>query len=100
MNLIDILNKNTSEKGSWNIEYNGHKASYEDVEGFVKNFFRTDGEELAEFLDSDDFGKMVCNNTIYELHWYKETPVGSYKILTYSIERLCEIVMEIIDDRN
>lgn len=89
MKIFDLLNKYTSETGSWSIEYNDHKITYSiPTEHYIAS---EDDNELDEIDTKQD---------IYRLYWFNDNPVGHYCILANSIEELEEKIVNIIRNEN
>jgi hypothetical protein len=66
------------------ITVNEHRDYYETVEQHFKS--NPIKEEDLEDIESDFYEKMKELNTIVELQYYPDTPVGFYKIYHYDIE--------------
>ena len=51
-------------------------------------------ETIEEHYDCDDFvspeelKKAIAEDSVWILHWYPDTPIGSYSILASSLEAL------------
>jgi len=82
--LFELLEKHTSEKGSFTLMYNDFKTSY-----------RTAKEEYEEY-DEEDLEGVDLNKDIYYLVWFKDTPVGSYDILGNNLKQILKKVNTII----
>lgn len=67
---------------------NQHRDYYETVEQYFKSNPIT--EEDLEDIDKDIYEKMKELNTIIELQFYPDTPIGSYKIYHYDLEMVIE----------
>ena len=67
------------------ITVNGHRDYYETVE----QYFEEDPmmEKDFEDIEANVYEKMKELNTIVELQYYPDTPVGFYKIYHYDIEK-------------
>ena len=71
-------------KGSMILTVDGHKAVYESVEDYLKGF----GEEHTSFSSDEEKRLAIETDTIWELQWYPDTPVGFYCIGAASPEAL------------
>ena len=72
--LLELLQNNTSDKGSFFIEYCSNRDSYFTVEEYInENISR--GYVEDDFLNCDYIKKAIKNDIIIELKWYKNTPV-------------------------
>jgi len=90
---LKFLIENTEEHGSFNIEYNPHKANCEtaqDHEEYIwgedrcKTHFETP-EKMAEAFEA---------NTLAILHWYRRSSVGFSLYAAPTMEDLVRWVME------
>jgi hypothetical protein len=62
------------------LSVNKHRDYHETVEQyFIKN-------KYLEDVDKDVFEKMKELNTIIELHYYPDTPIGFYNIFHYDLQ--------------
>lgn len=81
-------------KGSVHILVNEHKDSYVTVEQhFNSNPIL---EEYIEDIDADVFEKMKQLDTMIELHFYPDSPVGFYKIYHYDLSLAIDKAFEIL----
>jgi hypothetical protein len=85
--LFKLLKENTSEKGSYSLDFNQHKTYYETPEQYYS-------DELNELENKD----LDLSKDIYCLCWYKKTPVGSYTILANSLEDIYKRVLGIMKE--
>ena len=88
MKLFELLEKHTSEKGSYTISFNDHKSVYQKPQDYYFPFMEED--EILETTDID------WTKNIYELHWYKDTPVGFYRVFGNNIKEIEKKVREIV----
>jgi hypothetical protein len=69
---------------------NEHRNYYQTVEQFFNEVWHQDD---VKHISSEILQKMKDTNTIIELQFYSETPIGAYKIYDYNlnsaIERAC-----------
>ena len=63
---------------------NLHRDYYETVEQHFKS--NPINEEDLEDIDKDVYEKMKETNTIIELQYYPDTPIGFYKVYHYDLE--------------
>ena len=71
--LFATLDANTSPKGHWSIERNPQRGNYWSV--------REEDAGVEYNWLSDAHRDLTYNaNSMVVLHWYQDTPVGSYKI--------------------
>jgi uncharacterized FlaG/YvyC family protein len=62
---------------------NSHRDYYETVE---QHFESNPKKEDLEDISKDVYEKMKETNTIIELQYYPDTPIGFYKIYHYDLE--------------
>ena len=89
--IIELLEEKTSENGSFTLQYNVHKQTYDtDPKEIAKDYFGStpDKEDLEEFL------KLDFNKPIYFLWWYPLTPVGFVILFANSKEDLIKQIEE------
>ncbi len=86
-NLVKLLQSNTASAGNWSLDWNDHRTNYISAKEILQRFYHEDE------LSGIDFSK-----DIFELHWYKDTPVGSYKLVANSISGIIEKVHEVIEN--
>ena len=63
---------------------NPHRDYYETVEQHFKS--NPINEEDLKDIDKDVYEKMKETNTIIELQYYPNTPIGFYKVYHYDLE--------------
>lgn len=85
--LVKLLAEYTSPQGTWSLDWNDHRTNYISAE-----------EELVEHMRfcDDELVGVDFTKDIFVLHWYKDTPVGSYKLVANSVEGIIKKVNEII----
>ena len=83
--LIDLCKANIY------ISINNHKNCYETVSEYFTYYDNLDEDDLKH-LD-----KMIDNDTIIELIFYPDTPVGNYTIFHYDIDMALDEALEILE---
>jgi len=63
-------------------DYNGHMSSYMSIEEYFEDCL----EKSDEWVSDEERDKAIASNSVWSLHWYPNTPIGSYKILSHSLE--------------
>ena len=86
--IIEQLIKQTSKMGSFTIDYNDHKSCYENP----IDYYNLDEEEVKINEDVD------WNKDIFNLHWYKDTPVGFYRLFSNTLNGLLEKTLELMKE--
>jgi hypothetical protein len=80
-------------KADIDININNHKSSYETVEQYFQFPTRKDD---VEDINIDVLEKMKELDIIIELQFYPNTPIGSYKIYHYDVEKAIDEALEIL----
>jgi hypothetical protein len=60
---------------------NDHRNVYETVEEWLDNM-----HDFAKDLDPEVRAAMVATDTIIDLHFYPDTPIGFYKVLHHDLD--------------
>lgn len=72
------------------LSVNAHRDVYESVEDYTKDIvICTD-----DVIDDDILEKMIETNTIIELQYYPDTPIGFYKIYHYDLDMALDEALE------
>jgi len=92
--FFNYLDENTADAGSWTLEFNDHKTTYEDAEDVIQTYEANNqiGPPL-EFQSKEHRQRAIDTNKIYYLHWYKNTPVGFLAYAAPTLEELADWVM-------
>lgn len=80
------------EVNSLMLDYNGHMGSYLSIEDYYEGCLTLD---LDDWISEEERSLAISNNSVWCLHWYPNTPVGSYKILCHSLEKGLKYLSEI-----
>lgn len=97
MNLPNILNLELPfgvtlpEVNSLTFDFNGHMSSYMSIEEYYEDCLGASDE----WVSAEERTKAIANNTVWQAHWYPNTPIGSYKLLASSLEVLIKALGEI-----
>ncbi len=89
--IFALLEAHTAAMGEWSIEWNEHRSSYETVEQQWQ-------DDLWDFESEAEKARCLAENRLVGLHWYKDTPIGSYKIAAPDMEGLRRIVSRLLDE--
>ena len=91
-------------KASVNIEINEHKNMYQTVEEKIKEINERDCSfnrhidnyepEISEELSQE----LIKADTIYELQFYPDTPIGSYTVYGISLEDVSKKALNILKE--
>jgi len=92
---MDKINKLINKcKCGVHITINSHRDYYETVEQHFKS--NPIIQEDLEDIPKEVYEKMIELNTIIELQFYPDTPIGSYKIYHYDLEMAIDEALTII----
>lgn len=72
---------------------NRHRDYYETAE---ETLLQMQGYECPPRIDNDVREIMEKTNTIIELQFYPNTPIGSYSIYHYNLEKILDQALEIL----
>jgi len=93
MKKLKILMKHC--KADIHVTINDHKAEYVDVKQYFKDKFEWDPELKDEF-ENDILKTMIKTDTIIEIQFYPDSPIGSYQIFHYDLDLAMDEALEII----
>ena len=82
-------------KGSVILYVNDHKNSYESVEELID---KLTCEGIPEKIHEDIMKKMVETDTLIDLQFYPDTPIGSYTIYHYDLDMALDEALKIIEE--
>lgn len=85
--MIDVNDFPKHECGMF-LSHNTHKDYYETVEQYIDR----DKENDEDTLDRDECIKL---NEVWELQWYPNTPVGFYRVIGSTLEKVLARAKEI-----
>ena len=74
-------------KASVSIEVNRHKDVYMPISEYMNEFPQSD---FLDEMDPDILRTILATDTIVDLHFYPNTPIGFYKIYHYDIDLAIE----------
>lgn len=72
------------------LTHNNHKDYYETVEQYFTNPWMEDTTVSPEEME-----RMVETDEIWELQWYPDTPIGSYKVIAATFEEVLKKAKEV-----
>jgi hypothetical protein len=77
MNLQEIeaqlLSLMHGKFSSLSLSFNNHASNYCDVQTYMDNY---DGYRLVDWVNAEEKSKAIATNSVWELHWYPNSPVG------------------------
>ncbi len=65
------------------ISHNPHKYYYETVEQYFKDY-------SSDFISTEQQKLSIQTDELWEIRWYPDTPVGSYRVHAASLNALKE----------
>lgn len=68
-------------KCSVTVSINRHRDFYESVELYLSE------RDNIEDIPREVFEKMISLNTVIEIHFYPDTPVGFYEVFHYDLDK-------------
>ncbi len=91
--LKELLSKCNS---SVSITVNKHRDYSQSVEYYIKERSFID-EELIEEINWEVYEEMKKTNTIIEIQVYPDTPIGSYRLFHYDIDKAIDIMLSCVN---
>ncbi len=85
--LKELLNKC---KASVSITVNKHRDYYQSVKDYIE-------EDLIDEIGQDVYEEMKKTNTVIEIQAYPNTPIGSYRIVHYDIDKAIDIMLSCVN---
>lgn len=83
-------------KASVSITVNQHRDYYQSVKDYIEEQAQLD-EDLIEEIGLDVYEEMQKTNTVIEIEAYPDTPIGSYRILHYDIDKAVRIMLDCVN---
>lgn len=74
--MIDTARMFPIHKASLHLTHNQHKAYYETVESYTGDFDWKD-----DWVSEEQMKKAMETQELWELQWYPDTPIGSYRVI-------------------
>jgi len=90
--LISLVKKS---KASVNVTVNLHKDYYETVEQHMQSLVATEQADMEDFHDVLE--EMIKKDTIIEIQFYPDTPIGSYTVYHHDMMealKKCHAILE------
>ena len=79
-------------EASVSIDVNAHRDMYQTVEEYFEIILLCN-EDLWESLSKEVYAEMVKRNTIVEVRWYPDTPVGFFNVYHYDIDEAMKLAL-------
>ena len=94
MNKLKELLSNC--EASVSITVNQHRDYYQSVEEHIEEQALID-EELIDEIGKEVYEEMKKTNTIVEIQAYPDTPIGSYRLFHYDIDKAIDIMLSCVN---
>lgn len=75
-------------EASLHLTHNQHKAYYRTVKESIED--GDHGYQKDDWVSEEQMQKAIDTNECWELHWYPDTPVGSYSLSAADLDVLLE----------
>ena len=85
--LVDLC------KCSVGVEIDRFKDFYEGFDDYVEN------NEIAKDVDPEILKEMRKRNTIVDVHFYPDTPVGFYEVYHYDLDMAIDIAIKVMREK-
>ena len=83
-------------KASVSITVNQHKDHYQSVKDYIEEQVVLD-EDLIEDIGLGVYEEMKITDTVIEIQAYPNTPIGSYRVIHYDIDKAVDIMLNCIN---
>ena len=83
-------------EASVSITVNQHRDYYQSVEEHIEEQALID-EELIDEIGKEVYEEMKKTNTIIEIQAYTDTPIGSYRLFHYDIDKAIDITLSCVN---
>ncbi len=71
------------------LSHNEHRDYYQKAEDWIK-------ETDYHWKDEESKMRAISNDEVWTLHWYPDTPIGSYSVAAPTLEELLEFANEVV----
>lgn len=72
------------------LTHNSHKSIYQNLSEYI-----ADNELRSSFVLEGEYQKALEADSIWELQWYPNTPVGSYLVCASTLEACIESALKV-----
>ena len=79
-------------KSSVHVTFNDHRANYQNVEKYLMEMY----SEEKGYCEDDVWQEMIKKDSIVEVQFYPDTPIGFYVALHHDLESALDIALEIL----
>lgn len=75
------------------LSHNTHKNNYQTIEQWEKDLKACSNEDDADpvkfgWVSVEQRDKAIAKNSVWELHWYPDTPIGFFRIFACDLDVL------------
>jgi hypothetical protein len=85
-----FLRKLPEHKCELCLTHNQHRSYYQTVKQFCEERISQGSLHEEDCVSFEQREKAFATNELWELQWYPETPIGSFRILSCDLEALLE----------
>lgn len=78
--MEEILSILPKHKAGLSIEHDQHKNVYETIEIYIEMF------DEEDWISLEDKQKCIDSDEIWEIQWYRDTPIGFFRVVGSSLE--------------
>ncbi len=75
---------------SLHLTHNDHKSTYETIEAWEEH-----GEREDDWVSREQREKAIANDSVWELQWYPNTPIGFIRLLACDLDVLLAAAKEV-----
>lgn len=72
------------------LTHNDHKSVYETIEQRYEN-----ADVAGDWVSEEQRLKAIAEDSVWELIWYPDTPIGSYRLLACDLDVLLEEALKV-----
>lgn len=76
----------SSCKGSFTLSFNEHKDCYKTVQEYLK----------TDYIDNNILEEMIGNDTIINIIFYPDSPVGYYNLYHYDLNKILDLSITLL----
>ena len=84
-------------KCSFELTVNQHRDYYQSAESYLKEHIERDSPGAAE-IPEDLKAKMIATDTIVEVHFYPDTPIGFFKVWHHDLDAALDEALACLDE--
>ncbi len=89
--MSDLVKKFPRHEAGLYLVHNAHKDVYETIEQYYE-------DDPNDWVSEDQRLKALKENSVWDLQWYPDTPIGSYRLLACDLDVLLEAAKKVGND--